>query len=104
MLTTDSRDDKEKDLSGKEEKKNKEQGSSSEENFGEELSNSENAQNLDIKNLHTQPVHMNTITRLSPDQCEKLVRYVFSYLLFFFVYAYGLNFNHVYRLKSLIHI
>lgn len=70
MLTTDSREEKEKD---KDEKKSKEQGSTSEDTSSEELSSTETAQNLDMKNLHTQPIQMNTIKRLTPEQCEKLV-------------------------------
>lgn len=83
MLTTDCKEEKEKDTTTKEEKKSKEQGPSSEEAAGEELSSSENAQNSEAKNMTTQPVQMSTIKRLTPEQCEKLVGYTF---IFFTMY------------------
>lgn len=71
MLTTDSRDEKE-------EKKIKESKESltSEDTSAKELTNPEAAENLDIKNLHTKPFRMKTITRLTYQQSEDLVRYV----------------------------
>lgn len=71
MLTTDSKE--EKDPPSKGEKKVKESEPSSEEVAGEDLSNSENVQNSEAKNVNTQPVQMSTIKRLTPEQCEKLV-------------------------------
>lgn len=66
-----------KDTTGKEEKKCKEQESSLEEVAGEEMPSSEIAQNSEAKDMNSQPVQICAIKRLTPEHCEKLVRYRF---------------------------
>lgn len=97
MLTTDGKEEKEKDTTSKEEKKTKEPAApSTEEVAGEELSSSENSQNCEAKNMTTQPVQMSTIKQLTPEQCEKLVGYTF---ISFIVYI-SLSLNILYFISA----
>lgn len=74
---SDGKEVSNKGTSSKKEKKCKEQGSSLEKIAGKELASSETAQNFEAKDMNSQSVQICAIKRLTPEHCEKLVRYTF---------------------------